>query len=439
MSGIVIIGGIESTYRNAQVLHDLGEEIVMFYTRGERSPGWEGVAMIDETKFPFASKVPKTVVQGNINDHTEEMRKLKPDFIFSLGWQQMYRSAMLNLCPVVGIHESLLPEGAGAVPIANAILYDRPATGVSLFWLDGGMDTGPLIAQLRGRLDPRTATATELYNEAMELEEIILRAMMPVLSKGVAPRIPQDFSKRTVYDKIDWDAWPEEKVRRARTYPMRDVVAFVAREPGYRCLTALADDPMFRLRAVYTHRRKPTSEDPERGEREDFVRFRDFCAARDIPMFIKDTFKEAADFPELPGFEPIDYIVSCNWKFKIPVEVLKKRAGGRSICTAASCPSIAGWSRSSARSRTAATASIFPRTRWKRSTTPGACFATNPSSPRSPRAKASTTPLSGSNANCILFIRKPCTPRYSCWKKNITVRVNHDRQERLDRSHQARR
>ncbi|MBZ0270433.1 hypothetical protein K8I61_00235 [bacterium] len=219
MARVIVIGGIESTYANAQVLADLGEEIVMFYTRGERSPGWEGVAMVDDSRFPFAARVPTTVVQGNINDHIGQMRELKPDFIFSLGWQQMYKAPMLDVCPVVGIHESLLPEGAGAVPIANAILHDRPATGVSLFWLDGGMDTGPLLAQLVGRLDPRAATATELYYEAMELEEIILRMMMPALRKGIAPRIPQDFSRRTVYEKIDWDAWPAEKVRRARTYP----------------------------------------------------------------------------------------------------------------------------------------------------------------------------------------------------------------------------
>lgn len=219
MGRVIVIGGIESTYANAQTLHEMGEEIVMFYTRGERSPGWEGVAMVDETRFPFAASVPRTVVQGNINDHTGEMRALKPDLVFSLGWQQMYRKAMLALCPVIGIHESLLPEGAGAVPIANAILHDRPVTGVTLFEIDPGMDTGPIIGQLRGRLDPRAATATQLYEEAMELENTLLRVHVPLLLAGIAPRIPQDFSRRMVYEKIDWDAWPADKVARARTYP----------------------------------------------------------------------------------------------------------------------------------------------------------------------------------------------------------------------------
>ena len=121
MARIIVIGGIESTYHNAQILHDLGDEIVRFYTRGRNSPGWEGVGMVDEAGFPFAAKIDRTVVNGNINDHVDEMRDLRPDVIYSLGWQQIYSRRLLSVCKVVGLHESLLPRGAGAVPIANAI------------------------------------------------------------------------------------------------------------------------------------------------------------------------------------------------------------------------------------------------------------------------------------------------------------------------------
>ena len=221
MSRIIVIGGIESTYKNAQLLYELGEEICLFFTRGEQSPGWEGVDMVDEAQFSFASQVKRVTVQGHINDHIEQMRDVQPDYIWSLGWQQIYSEELLNLCPVIGIHESLLPEGAGAVPIANAILQNREKTGVTLFQLDQGMDTGPIIAQRVGQLDPRTATATELYEEAMLLEEQMIKDAVPLLREGTAPRMAQDFSQRTVYGKINWQEWPEEQVARARTYPYK--------------------------------------------------------------------------------------------------------------------------------------------------------------------------------------------------------------------------
>jgi methionyl-tRNA formyltransferase len=219
MARIIVIGGIESTYQNAQTLHECGEEIVMFYTRGESSPGWDGVGMVDESKFPFASVVPRTIVNGSINDHVDEMRLLRPDAIYSLGWQQIYGRKLLSLCSVVGIHESLLPEGAGVVPIANAILHRIQRTGCTLFWVDGGVDTGPIIGQLAGLLDPRYEDSTRLYREAMQLGSELLRMYVPYINNGKAPSIPQDNSRRVAYKKIDWREWPDDLVRRARVYP----------------------------------------------------------------------------------------------------------------------------------------------------------------------------------------------------------------------------
>jgi methionyl-tRNA formyltransferase len=83
------------------------------------------------------------------------------------------------------------------------------------------MDTGPIIGQLAGKLDPRKATATELYHEAIYLEEKLIKMFVPLLRENIAPRIPQDMTKRTVYGKIKWEEWPEEKVKRARTYPYK--------------------------------------------------------------------------------------------------------------------------------------------------------------------------------------------------------------------------
>jgi methionyl-tRNA formyltransferase len=177
------------------------------------------VDLINENRFPFASQVPCTQVNGQIRDHIDEMKALEADFIYSLGWQQIYSSEMLELCPVIGIHESLLPRGAGAVPIANAILHDEEETGVTLFWLDRGIDTGNIIGQLKGLHSPRSADSTTLYREAMELEASILQMFVPHINKGAAPSIIQDMSKRITYGKVNWSHWPDDKIHRAKVYP----------------------------------------------------------------------------------------------------------------------------------------------------------------------------------------------------------------------------
>ena len=191
----------------------------MLYTRGKNSPGWENIDLIDPGKYPCLQDIPTTIVDDNINKHIVQMQNLQPDYIWSLGWQQLFKQQLLDICPVLGFHESLLPEGAGAAPIANAILHERPKTGVTLFKLTSGIDSGPIIGQLAGNLDPRIATSTQLYQEAMLLEKKLIIQYVPLLNQGILNTIQQDFSKRTVYSKIIWQHWSADKVKRARTYP----------------------------------------------------------------------------------------------------------------------------------------------------------------------------------------------------------------------------
>jgi hypothetical protein len=53
----------------------------------------------------------------------------------------------------------------------------------------------------------------------MQLERWLLEMFVHHLDRGTAPRIAQDLTARTSYGKIDWSAWPDAAVRRARTYP----------------------------------------------------------------------------------------------------------------------------------------------------------------------------------------------------------------------------
>lgn len=105
---------------------------------------------------------------------------------------------------------------------------------------------------------------------------------------------------------------------------MYNVVCFLAREPGWRCLQALHSDPDFKIKLLYSHLRKPSSEDPLRSERKNYERFKRFALENKIPFYVKDTFKSAADLKELNDAGPIDFMVSCNWKFKIPLPDLQR-------------------------------------------------------------------------------------------------------------------
>lgn len=86
------------------------------------------------------------------------------DWLFIIGWSQIAGPAVLAAprCGVLGMHPTLLPEGRGRAAIPWAILKGLNKTGVSLFKMDEGVDTGPIAAQVEIPLN-QEITATELY------------------------------------------------------------------------------------------------------------------------------------------------------------------------------------------------------------------------------------------------------------------------------------
>jgi len=126
------------------------------------------------------------------------------DWLFIIGWSQIAAPAVLQAPRkgVLGMHPTLLPTGRGRAAIPWAILKRLPETGVSLFQLAPGVDTGPIIAQRRIPLTSDT-DATHLYAEVNAAHVSLIREVMPLLTADTLPGQPQDATKATV--------WPERR------------------------------------------------------------------------------------------------------------------------------------------------------------------------------------------------------------------------------------
>ena len=108
----------------------------------------------------------------NIND--EEVIKAlidnKIDWLFIIGWSQIAKKDVLEAPSkgCIGMHPTLLPMGRGRAAIPWAILKGLKQTGVTMFKLDEGVDTGDIIGQGIIDLDSNT-TATELYDKVNDM------------------------------------------------------------------------------------------------------------------------------------------------------------------------------------------------------------------------------------------------------------------------------
>jgi methionyl-tRNA formyltransferase len=134
------------------------------------------------------------------------------DWLFIIGWSQIAGPAVLAAPRrgVLGIHPTLLPIGRGRAAIPWAILKRLPETGVTLFQLAEGVDTGPIVAQHRIPLKPDT-DATWLYDRVNEAHAELIRDVLPKLAAGILTPQPQDDSRASI--------WPGRKPEDGRLDP----------------------------------------------------------------------------------------------------------------------------------------------------------------------------------------------------------------------------
>ena len=142
-----------------------------------------------------------------------QMKYLKPDLIVVAAYGQILTKDVLHL-PKYGclnIHASLLPKYRGASPIHAAIAGGEKQSGVTIMWMDEGLDTGDILSQESVTLR-RHETAETLHDRLAKIGADALLKALPLVETGNAPRTKQDKSKATVTKKlkkedghINWD------------------------------------------------------------------------------------------------------------------------------------------------------------------------------------------------------------------------------------------
>ena len=69
------------------------------------------------------------------------------DLVVSAGFMKLLGKQFLDRFPVVNTHPALLPSFPGMHGVADALAHGVKVTGATLFVVDAGVDTGPILAQ----------------------------------------------------------------------------------------------------------------------------------------------------------------------------------------------------------------------------------------------------------------------------------------------------
>ena len=172
----------------------------------------------------------------HVNDEEaiEQFRQL--DWLFIIGWSQIAGPEVIRAPKkgVLGIHPTLLPEGRGRAAIPWAIIKGLAKTGVTLFRLDEGVDTGPIAAQLEIPLQSGT-TAADLYARVNDAHAELIKSVLPSMASGEVEFEEQDESKASNWPgrkpedgqiDIDGSVFDAERLIRAVTHPYPGAFVF---------------------------------------------------------------------------------------------------------------------------------------------------------------------------------------------------------------------
>ncbi|MBI5013959.1 MAG: methionyl-tRNA formyltransferase [Deltaproteobacteria bacterium] len=88
-------------------------------------------------------------------------------------------------------HPSLLPRHRGASAINWAVIMGDRTTGLSIFWPDDGIDTGPLLLQKTIEIGPDDTTGSLYFNRLFPMGVDALVEAVALIREGKAPRTPQ--------------------------------------------------------------------------------------------------------------------------------------------------------------------------------------------------------------------------------------------------------
>lgn len=123
------------------------------------------------------------------NDQTESLLdRIQPEIVITLAYGRLIKSVALRK-PKFGwlnVHFSLLPKWRGAAPVQHALINGEKTTGISIFKLDEGMDTGPVYLANEFPIENDDDTQRLLDRLSKAAVPMIIK-VLSLISEGIEP------------------------------------------------------------------------------------------------------------------------------------------------------------------------------------------------------------------------------------------------------------
>ena len=231
---IIFIGTGEIGLPTLQALLKSHDQVVAVVTQPDKPVGRDKAIEPPPIKKALTSAgvgagvLPFVVQPARIKDQEaiEKIRGLRPDVIVVMAYGQILPRDVLHIprMACLNLHASLLPRWRGAAPIQAAIAAGDSETGITVMYMDEGLDTGDILLQCKIDILPNDMGGS-LHDRLAQMAPQPLLESLELLAAGNAPRSPQDNTRATYAPKlkrehgqIDWSESAEAIERKIRAF-----------------------------------------------------------------------------------------------------------------------------------------------------------------------------------------------------------------------------
>jgi methionyl-tRNA formyltransferase len=223
---IVFIGTGEIGVPTLRALQKSEHELVGVVTQPDKPAGRDQKITAPPIKAALTGTKMSILQPAKIKDPraVEQIRALAPDVIVVMAYGQILPKAVLEIPKIacVNLHASILPRWRGAAPIQAAIAAGDRESGITVMFMDEGLDTGDILLQRKIDI-AANETGDSLHDR---LAEIAPEALLDALKMFPnASRASQDKALATYAPKlnresgrINWNEPAEVIERKIRAY-----------------------------------------------------------------------------------------------------------------------------------------------------------------------------------------------------------------------------
>ena len=145
--------------------------------------------------------IPLIEIEGNINNasNLELLKVYKPDLLVSIAGNQIFKLPLINLGSkgCINLHTALLPKYRGLMPSFWVLKNNEKYTGVSVFFVDEGIDSGEILVQKKVEIGNRTQAELIDYTKQLGMDDIL--ESIEKIHEGGYQLIPNPEEEKTYF------------------------------------------------------------------------------------------------------------------------------------------------------------------------------------------------------------------------------------------------